>query len=294
MADRIGLEESRPGTSISAFGEDMPDLVVAATRSAPTHCGACLAYHGVWPALRLSESVGGIDVDGEVLVPYFRRLASERGSRRWLICGMADTGLYAAVAAGIGSRSDSLVSLVDRCMTPLALCRKLADRAGSVIALYRADLAAFEPAEAQDVVFAHSILHHLAAGDREAMLLRIRSWLRPGGTLVMAARVADGIDAERVAADATTKNIGKMIIDLRARGVTDAEALDRLREWLPRYFSERPGRRGLFDTSAAVLRLLRHAGFPDVRILAEFTPPARTFRSIGVRQQRLIVTAVAG
>ncbi|MGH3096988.1 MAG: class I SAM-dependent methyltransferase, partial [Streptosporangiales bacterium] len=65
--------------------------------------------------------------------------------------------------------------------------RAQADGQGlSNVRVERADLAIFDfPADSVDLVVSNYALHHLARRDKQALPVRARSWLRPGGRIVL-------------------------------------------------------------------------------------------------------------
>lgn len=60
------------------------------------------------------------------------------------------------------------------------------DRGLSNVRVERADLATFDlPAGSVDLVVSNYALHHLGRRDKQELLVRARSWLRPGGRIVL-------------------------------------------------------------------------------------------------------------
>ncbi len=179
-------------------GDDDEALVVAAAtaaRLAPTTCGDCAPYHGFWPTMR----VLGLAASPARHEAFFRdALAPPAGARNdaVLIAGAADQGMAALVSRAYGARDRTPgLTVVDRCATPLALCRSWAASSGCALRTVQADLRAFTTAQPFDAVCTHSLLGTVAPEDRLPLFARLRDALRPGGRLVTVARIAPAGDA---------------------------------------------------------------------------------------------------
>jgi hypothetical protein len=291
--DRGPAGQGGDGLDAGALQEDLPALVMRASALASQLCHDCVHYHGSWPALRLIER-GGLDFDRPYLLSLFTRLASDPSRRHWLVAGMADTGLVATVGAAIWPvRGDAAITLVDRCETPLTLCREYGRRLDRALDTVHADLTEFSPARLQDVVLAHSVLAHLPGARRAGMARRFRQWLGPGGCLVLSARFNDVLDHTEIERLAGPTHIRRMIEALKAKGVHDAATLSRLSIALPRDFADRNRRRGAHASVAEIAALLRRAGFGTVEIVAEYAAPPRRLRPSGKNQRRAIIAAFA-
>jgi hypothetical protein len=102
------------------FNEDLRQLAAEAYNLARRQCGSCINFHLLWPYLRLAKASGG-DVDEPLFRGALTRLLSGC-NQKVLIAGAADTGLLAVVARAADSCSEIII--VDRCDTPLELCRR--------------------------------------------------------------------------------------------------------------------------------------------------------------------------
>lgn len=277
-----------------SLDEDLAALAVRAATYAPVHCSDCVAYHGSWPALRLAEAIGGIETDRPIVLPILADLARDGSRDRWLIAGMSDTGLLATVAAALRSAgSRAQVTLVDRCRTPLLLCEEYARPRGIDVKLALADLVEYQPPTPQSVVFAHSVLSHIPAAERGRTMAGMRTWLAPGGCLVLVARIDDEPDREAHAKEAEPTHVQAVIDRARSLGLTDDPTLERLTEWLPRYFARRGERRVTFTNLADLEARLRQHGFGRIEIKAEFKPPDRRLRKYTKAQRRVVAIAWA-
>src|SRR5262249_10216525 len=143
-------------------------------------------YHLMWPYLRsLGLSGTGPEYNFPLHVEILARAAGRRDQVRWLIAGSADAGVLAAAEASAaalpGTRHDFVV--VDRCETPLVLCRDHAAARGLSVETIRADLMAFSRDDGFDMVVMHHLLRFFDDAGRSAVLARAAGWLAPGGRL---------------------------------------------------------------------------------------------------------------
>ena len=104
------------------FSEDLRQLAAEAPNLASCFCGDCQNFHFLWPYLRLAGASGG-DVGAAQVHASLTSLLSA-GGQSILIAGAADSGLLSVVARAAGS--DTEIVIIDRCRTPLELCRRFA------------------------------------------------------------------------------------------------------------------------------------------------------------------------
>jgi hypothetical protein len=108
------------------------------------------------------------------------------------VCGAADEVMVTMVLDAYDRTGTSAaVTVVDRCPTPVALCRAYASEADLDLDAAVTDLFSYEPGRPFDVLCTHSLLSTLTAEKRRDAVARWRSWLNPGGRVVTVARVAD-------------------------------------------------------------------------------------------------------
>lgn len=167
----------------------------AAAASAAAGCGPCAPYHGLWPWLRLLGLAAtphrhAAFYDAWLVPPA--DAGADGGATRVLVCGAADEVMVTIVLDAYDRTGRSAaVTVVDRCPTPIALCRAYASEADLDIDAAVTDLFSYEPGLPFDVLCTHSLLSILAAEERGDAVARWRSWLKPGGRVVTVARVAD-------------------------------------------------------------------------------------------------------
>ena len=74
-----------------------------------------------------------------------------------LIAGAADSRLFGLVAQTVAGLP-SAITVVDRCQTPLLVCRRYAERHGLAVATIEADIAQALPGGSYDMALAHLTL----------------------------------------------------------------------------------------------------------------------------------------
>ena len=223
---------------------DLPLLASRQFATAHLHCGSCLPYHALWPYLRLTKWVGGIEADQAQLVPALSALLSHE-PRRVLIAGSADSGVTALVrhASGAMARRHE-INVVDHCETPLRACRDYAAEHGLSLRTLCRDLRDLDWADVADVVVGHSVLPWLPVGDRASALRRLHVALAPGGRMVINTRLSPSGTAaapkQRPAGWASEMK-STLLTRLAQQGIADpgdAEEFDRLaRNYVPIGFS---------------------------------------------------------
>jgi SAM-dependent methyltransferase len=163
---------------------------------AARHCAApgqrdCGWYHASLPTLRLLGVFDSPGSDDDFMLPAFEREIA-RGARRILVSGCADAAMLARVAACLGDAPQSCaVVVLDRCRTPLELCRNYASRHGLAVELVHSDILDYR-APPFDLICTHSFLSFFDAPARHELA---RVWwrlLHPGGCAVTAQRIRAG------------------------------------------------------------------------------------------------------
>jgi SAM-dependent methyltransferase len=110
-----------------------------------------------------------------------------------LTSGSADYAMPAHVLAAFraaGAAPD--LTIVDRCATPLALCRWYFERQDAPLATARSDILDYRSATPFDVVVTNSFLGYFAPAARHRLFAIWRDLLRPGGTLLFTNRLRPG------------------------------------------------------------------------------------------------------
>jgi SAM-dependent methyltransferase len=272
------------------FNEDLRQLAADASTIAQRRCGACRNFHFLWPYLRLAKSSGG-DVDEVLFRAALEHLLSGHG-RTVLIAGAADTGVLAVVARAAGSGPDIIV--VDRCETPLELCRRFAERWSLPVETMHMDLMALDVTAAADIVVAHSLLQFIPADRRVDVLSRLCRALRPDGRLVIVFRTSARIEGNllREYRETYARTLIERLEDLN---IPLPERHEDFRRRVEVYAEERRLREGAHQNRADVEQLIGDAGFAIedlTAIEADLSAPFRQFNA-KIDKQRFLIVARA-
>jgi SAM-dependent methyltransferase len=270
------------------FTEDLQQLAAEACDIARRLCSSCENFHLLWPYLRLAKASGG-DVDE----PHFRaalnRLLSGCG-QKILIAGAADTGLLAVVARA--ASSDPKIVVVDRCETPLELCRRFADRWSLPIKTLQMDLTDFDVGSAFDVVVVHSLLQFIPADRRVDVLSRLRQSLRPGGRLLLVFRTSARIEGSllREYRETYSKSLIERVEEMN---IPLPERREDFRRRVDEYSEERRTREGAHQNSAIVEQLIEAAGFSIEELNLIEANHSTPFRQLTakINKQRFLMVA---
>ena len=199
------------GTQQLVVGEPLATSAPLARLLAPVLCSPvgsgiaeCASYHGLVQYMRLLDLVSSPQRHG---VFYRTTLASlaRSGQRRVLIAGAADYSMLAHVLAAYEDADEAAdVTVLDRCPTPLAMCRWYAAANSVPIRTEVSNVLDLDCAEPFDVICTDALLTLLSAQEKPLALRRLAGALRPGGRLVTTVRIApdapERFDEERVAA----------------------------------------------------------------------------------------------
>lgn len=169
--------------------EDLPRLARLAYDVSAQHCEVCRDYHVMWPYLRsLGCNGGGPEYCWPIQRAVTAAAIAGRSTVRWLLAGSADAGQLGLVGETIAAHPDMahFVAVVDRCETPLGLCRAHALAVGLPLSTVRSELADFDGDGQFDVVLLHHIIGHFPKEQRVPLIARAGGWLAPGGRMLLA------------------------------------------------------------------------------------------------------------
>jgi SAM-dependent methyltransferase len=241
------------------YHEDLRYIAAEGFEIANRLCRDCGQLHALWPYIRLARgtSAGVEDASSRLQSVLIELIAG--GRRDVLIAGSADAGLLAQVArSGAGHPLDIVV--LDRCETPLEMCRRLAQRWSLPIATLHEDLFDLDHPGQFDIVLVHGTLHFLAPNRCADALTRIRRLLRPNGRLVL--RVNTGRRIEGNLAEEGRDGYAHWVPDELSRiAVPLPEPPEAFRERLRLHARSREDREGVFAAPEDIQALLAQAGF---------------------------------
>ena len=185
------------------------------------------------------------------------RLLSDNG-RRILIAGAADTWLLAVVAGA--ANPDTAIVVLDRCATPLELCRRFIQHRWVRAEFMHLDLAELSDVSRYDVVLAHSLLQFIPAERRLDVLMRMRRALRPEGRLVLVFRTSARIEGSLL--PEYRESYPRQVLEqLERQNVPLPEPRDAFLRRLEVYADERRTREGADADCDAVKQSFETAGF---------------------------------
>ena len=248
--------ERKPGNV--RFAEDLPRLAAAAAELACCFCDTCQNYHFLWPFLRLIDSPGSASDGGGSFEAILAELIAN-GRRQVLIAGAADTGLLSIVArAAVGHQAG--ITVLDRCNTPLELCRQFADQWSLDIETMHIELDKLSIDARFDTVFVHSTLDLVAPDRRLDVLTRLRRALRPDGRLVLRFRTMGAAEPGNLANYRNAVPV-HLIERLDSLNIPLPEPRDALRRRIESYAAERQAREARAGDCADMQQLIDAAGF---------------------------------
>jgi SAM-dependent methyltransferase len=264
---------------VGRFIEDIPLLAREAFELANRECGTCRNTHALWPYIRLSRASIGVEMEGSRLEPLMTGLFAS-GRRKLLVAGAADTSLL-ALGARAGSNYGVEIVVLDRCNTPLEMCRRLGSRSALSVETIRQDLRDFTIHDRFDVILLHHTLQFVSANDQIDILLKLARALRPNGRLVHLFNVSRPISGILVA-EQRKKYADWVIEELDHKNVPLPEPRDAFRARLTAHAKNRERHTGAFADPSDVKNLMQATGLKiesSVTIEPDVTPPYREFLS---------------
>lgn len=189
---------TRPVMDPETFGEDLSYASQRALDLAPIHCNACATYHMFYPIKRHLSTVAGIPDRKQLVAKVGGLLADsarkDGGPIDVVVGGAADSGVLAVCAhaahLSLGEESSRVrFTVLDRCPTPLALCRDYALRNDIVVDVHAVDLVSTTRIFPADVIVHHSLLSFVESSKHESTLQKFARWLKPRGRIVFSTEV---------------------------------------------------------------------------------------------------------
>jgi SAM-dependent methyltransferase len=176
------------------FQEDLPRLAAESFELASRLCRSCRDMHALGPYIRLVRGWGSVEPPSSPLQSRLTELIAA-GRRKVLIAGSQDTGLLALVArAGVGRPPE--ITVVDRCATPLELCRRRAGHWNLPIETVQEDLTDLDMRECFDIILVHFTLHHISNERRADVLARLCRALRRSGRLLLSFHTSGRVEPD--------------------------------------------------------------------------------------------------
>jgi SAM-dependent methyltransferase len=240
---------------VQPYTEDLVQLAAAQFRLAGQFCDTCRNYHAVWPYRRLARVVATAEAGAPDFEATLRSLFKS-GKSRVLIAGCADAGLL-ALTARAGAPYGVDIVVLDRCRTPLEVCRQFARQWSLQIDTLHQDLTTLDILDEFDIVFMNSVLLFIAPGLRIEALSRLGRALRQGGRLINVFNAG-----ARVAAEGFTQRV---LAEMKRRGSPLPESTEAFVQRLDDYEREYYSRERTLNDLDQILALHRRSGFTIVR-----------------------------
>ena len=235
--------------------EDLVEQAATQYRLAEQFCDTCRNYHAIWPYRRLARVVATADASAPGFESTLDALF-KTGKRKVLIAGAADTGLL-ALTARTGAAYDVNIVVLDRCRTPLELCRQFAQRWSLRSCTLHQDLTGLDLAAEFDVVFANSVLMFIAPELRIDVLRRLSRALRLDGRLVNVFNAGPHIRRE--------DSVATMLAEMERRGIPLPESSETFTRGLIDFAREQDSRDRTLNELDQVLALHERGGFRVIR-----------------------------
>lgn len=189
-------------------GEDLIHNAERILELAPDHCVGCADYHIRAAVQRCFGVAKGITHDRPHLIQLIERIIGERaaasdGIINIVIPGSADTGVLATCAYAVAKLGPSVFdrcrfTVIDRCPTPLLLCREFAGQHHIGLETCQVDLLATSRHFDADLIIVHSLFRFISHLDQVALLNRLGTWLVPGGRMMISTSLRTGEPEEKL------------------------------------------------------------------------------------------------
>ncbi len=240
----------------------------------PATGNTCAWNHGVWQYLRLLDIITTPDLHAEFFRQSFLTLHSEK--LRILISGTADYGMLEKVHEGfIGCPTPPDITVLDRCPTPLELCKWYAARESMHITCRCIDILEYNEHGLFDVICTDSFLAQFKNEDRELLAKKWNQLLRPGGKVITVNRIRPNVSGtvnfspEQIARFTETVN-------LRLTTFSGSPIMDSARiSMLAKKYAEHQTTHALSSLDE-IRGLFKKTGFTIVHLSCELALPLNT------------------
>ena len=240
------------------FREDLPRLAAESFELSSRLCRSCGDMHALEPYIRLVRGRTDVEPPSSPLQSQLTDLMA-LGRKKVLVAGSQDTGLLALVARA-GAELDPEIVVLDRCATPLELCRRFARRWILPIETMQEDLTHLAMRARVDIVLVHFTLHHIS-GDRHAdVVARLRHALRPSGRLLLLFHTSHRVETD-LGSENSERFADWAIEELERIPVSLPQAREVFRARLRSRAQNLEDRQGVFHDPEDVDALLAGAGF---------------------------------
>lgn len=249
----------------------------------------CRGYHGVRPFLIAAGLRTSFDVYEEMFLGAVQQWAGSGPEPNVLISGAADFLVPAVVTRSLlDAGKDPIVTIIDRCRTPLLMCEDAGRRLDMRWETARDDIAAHRPPAAYDLIVSDRLMGFVPPSRRQDIVRAWRNQLTEGGRLITTISVhpsSDGSDQDDGALLEAVRNGFDAEYSALLPGVNQVDLL----EMIENYNHQRRGHR--ITSADEVLPLFEQCGF---EILDTRRFRKRTDAGVSVDSDRYMLRIVAG
>ena len=242
------------------YREDLPRLATESFELSSHLCRTCRDMHALGPYIRMARGWAGVEPPSSPLQLELTKLIAT-GRKKVLIAGSQDTGLLALVARA-GANFNPEIVVLDRCATPLALCRRLAQRWLLPIETLQEDSIHLAAREHFDIILVHFTLQHISNDCHDEVVIRLRQALHSSGCLLLSFHTSRKVEIDL--SDYSRRFADWVIEEMEQIQVSLPEGREALRARLRGVARDHETRQGVFHKPEDIQLLLERAGF-DVR-----------------------------
>jgi len=255
-------------------GEDLFQNAARISELAPDHCVGCADYHIRSAAHRCTPIQKG--VDRPELIALVKELIAENAAGTGiidiLIPGSADTAILATAAHAAAILGQAVLdrcrfTVIDRCPTPLILCREFGARHHLGVDTVQSDLVTTSHRFEADIILVHSVFRFIEQADQVPFLNKLGSWLNATGRLIISNRLRldEALETESEFRKRTAANLA--IEKSLATGVlATRESPKIVLERLQRAMLDGEGRPGEFQSLEDVRALIAQSQLEEVSL----------------------------
>ena len=294
-SDEENLSLSNPATR----GEDLAKYGQRTMELAPIYCGDCENLHLLQPSKRAANRAAKTEVDASYLMDVIGRLVADRGTSGPIdivVAGSADTRLLStcAHAAFVNAReafSRVQFTVLDRCRTPLEICRVYAEQHGLPLTIDAVDLTETNNSYPADILFQHSLFRFLPRDRHVATLKKFRDWLKPGGRMIFSTSVKPPRSTDRLAAF-RSRSFGRLTEKVDAGSINFDEPRENLDIRVGRHLKSADANKAEFENLDMVRQLFASAGM-SIESLKEISQIAQLEDGQQVTRERVVAVLSA-
>lgn len=252
-------------------GEDLVQNANRVAELAPSLCLGCADYH-IRRAVQRAAGVGlSVAHDRAKIIRLIIDFLTtfppgEQTPISIVIPGSADTGIlstcaHAAASLGLAMLNRCRFTVIDRCPTPLTLCREFADRYGISLETCQGDLNSPAFSFEAELVVVHSLLRFIAPDSQVTLMGMLGSRLSRRGRIIFSNAIRSGDSSETRGETRKHEFVNRLVDQLvESNTLNIRESRQDLRSRLRRSMEEGFARPGEIRTPDEAIILFEKAG----------------------------------